>query len=225
MPGDPLGMVGGEWFGQRFRLTGQLPTGALVLLVGLLLESGAPRDSPSLATLSRHLDRRGAAGAVALALGIVAAAVLLQPLQLGIVRTLEGYPFMSGVGRLLGRPLLALQAWRWSRTKKRTASEGSTPGDRARRAAAGARLQRLPAKDRLMPTRLGNTLRAGEDRARTRYGFETVVLWPQSARPAPFRDGRSGRGPARSARRRGEDVGDPAGGGRRQPGPARPHAW
>jgi hypothetical protein len=36
-----------------------------------------------------------------------------------------------------------------------------------------------PDPDRVLPTRLGNVLRAAEDRAGTRYGLETIVVWPQ----------------------------------------------
>ena len=34
------------------------------------------------------------------------------------------------------------------------------------------------AKDKVLPTRLGNTIRAWEDHARTRWSLETVVVWP-----------------------------------------------
>jgi hypothetical protein len=41
------------------------------------------------------------------------------------------------------------------------------------------RLAAYPAEDRLLPTRLGNTLRAAEDEAGQRYGLATVTMWPR----------------------------------------------
>jgi hypothetical protein len=175
---DTLTSLGGGRFGPRFALTGQLPTITLVLFIVLLLESGAPGAAPNVHLLSERLKNLSATEAVVLAAAILGLAVILQPLQLGIVRTLEGYPLLHGPGTALGRPLVAFQAWRWQKAKDKTASAGNTPRDRAKRSAAGMRLLRLPAKDRLMPTMLGNVLRAGEDRPKARYGMDSVLLWP-----------------------------------------------
>lgn len=178
MAPDALTSLGGGRFGSRFALTGQLPTITLVLFTGLLIESGAPGAAPDMHLLSERLKNLGATEAVVLAVAILGLAVIVQPLQLGIVRAFEGYPLLHGPGTVLGRPLVAFQAWRWQQTKDKTASPGNTPRDRAKRSAAGMRLLRLPARDRLMPTMLGNVLRAGEDLPRARYGMDSVLLWP-----------------------------------------------
>ena len=41
------------------------------------------------------------------------------------------------------------------------------------------RLRWYPAPERLLPTRLGNTLRSAEDTAGERYGFDTIPVWPR----------------------------------------------
>jgi hypothetical protein len=40
-------------------------------------------------------------------------------------------------------------------------------------------LRWFPAPDRLLPTRLGNTLRSIEDNAGQRYGLNTITVWPR----------------------------------------------
>jgi hypothetical protein len=45
--------------------------------------------------------------------------------------------------------------------------------------AAASELRRLPPREYLMPTRLGNALRAAELRAGEPYGLDAVVAWPR----------------------------------------------
>jgi hypothetical protein len=62
----------------------------------------------------------------------------------------------------------------------RAIDEGNAPVVstlRQEAAAEGLRLYPLD-PDRLLPTRLGNVLRSGEDRAGQRYGLQTVTMWP-----------------------------------------------
>ena len=46
-------------------------------------------------------------------------------------------------------------------------------------ASAAALLQGFPAPERLMPTALGNVLRAAEDRPQRAYGLDGVTIWPR----------------------------------------------
>lgn len=174
---DPSGL-GLPELGGRLRLVGQLPTTVIVLVVLALVLSGAPGSDPSWARLVSSVEGFGVEDVAWLAVGVVVVTVLLHPLQRGMVRLLEGYPLLRGPGALLGRPLL----WWWGRrhdrlTEAQQKVEPSAEDEKAMKRAA-ARLRRLPQRHRLMPTRLGNVLRAAEDDARSRYGLDTVVIWP-----------------------------------------------
>ena len=63
----------------------------------------------------------------------------------------------------------------------RTSADAEADGDtRQARAQAAWQLQkRYPPAPLVMPTALGNTLRAAEHRAGRRYGLDTVVVWPR----------------------------------------------
>ena len=54
----------------------------------------------------------------------------------------------------------------------------ATPEERERFAAIDRARRRLPAGDRMLPTRIGNTLRACETRPVDKYGLDAVSLWP-----------------------------------------------
>ncbi|MEE1666801.1 hypothetical protein RCR19_14860 [Streptomyces sp. WAC07094] len=106
-------------------------------------------------------------------------ALLLQPFQVRAVRVLEGYwdrwPLTAGLAGILAR----VQRKRWQALRRR--AEAATGGDRARRVRADARrrLAAHPPADLLLPTALGNALRAGELSAGERYGLTTLTSWPR----------------------------------------------
>jgi hypothetical protein len=184
---DSLVESGAKELGPRFSLVGVLPTVMLFLFVLALYWSNAPEHEPDLRAVVEKVEQIGGKEGVMLALGILLFALLLQPLQLSLVRLLEGYwhlPLLPSVGALLSWPGIAWHRKRRSQLKAQTQLpiklKDATPTDKAGMAAADWRLRRYyPAPDRLLPTALGNVLRAAEDVPYQRYRLDAVVIWPR----------------------------------------------
>lgn len=174
-------------FGERLQLIGFIPTLLAVLALLALSRSGAPAAAPGAQALLAAAAGIGAAG-VGVAAGVaVAVSVTLQPLQFRLVQVLEGYWTLRGTGWLF-RAGVARQR----RRRRRAAAALVIPSDaagvsepkrrhleeRAQQAETVLR-ERFPTAERLLPTALGNALRAAEDRAGARYGADSVVVWPR----------------------------------------------
>ena len=117
-------------------------------------------------------------------LAIIVAGLLLEPLQIPLLRVLEGYWRWDW-----------LREWRCSSHEKRRKAldeEGQTDNkrdqeqkdiSRATNSRARAMRQALgrypPYTDKVLPTALGNALLSAERRAGERYGFDTVTIWPR----------------------------------------------
>ncbi|WP_207945451.1 hypothetical protein [Actinomadura sp. 7K534] len=119
------------------------------------------------------------AGIAGTVLGICACAavlgLLLHPFQVRAVRMLEGYWGRWAPAARLADVLVRYQRRRWRRAEGivRDAGRERVRADGARRLAA------LPPYEVLLPTALGNALRAGEMRAGERYGLTTLASWPR----------------------------------------------
>jgi hypothetical protein len=168
--------------GARFSLIGLLPTASLALFVLALVSSGAPDDSPDIDSVVSKAEDLSAWEVALLFLALVVIGVISQPFQLSLVRLLEGYWGDSRVARLLASPGIALHRWRRRRLAARQVQRGERPSAEkvVDMEMAAAQLRRLyPPVRGVLPTKLGNVLRAAEYRAGTRYGLEATVVWPR----------------------------------------------
>jgi hypothetical protein len=163
-----------------------LPTYAASLFVLVLVWAGAPVWLHHGHHLSFNRAWHTASGLgvgeiVLLTVAVTLVAVLLMPLQLAMMRVLEGgWPDALGAG--LAR---RFQLWRKSRLARAAElpqlREQLTDTVVQQAGAAGARLRRrFPLPDHLVrPTALGNALSAMEDTAGRDYGLDAVIVWPR----------------------------------------------
>jgi hypothetical protein len=119
-----------------------------------------------------------------LILGAVAliAALALSGLSYYITRIYEGYPLANArkwplLGRLC-RGAIALQARRYDRLLAIREDKSRLPSERG---LAAARLDKsYPHKrEALLPTRVGNAIRAFEQHSNVRWGLDGVTVWPR----------------------------------------------
>ncbi len=158
----PLGEVA-KSTSARFNLVGLAPSALLATGIGILIASGAFAGVPSMHLLVGRLREVNVFIASVLFLLIFCAALILHPFQLLLVRILEGYwdeiPLLRSL-KFIGVEINRRRWWDMARIKKDT-----------RRLAS---LYPAQVQD-LLPTRLGNVLRAAERRAGKRHGFNDPV--------------------------------------------------
>lgn len=168
--------------GVRFRFVSLVPVAVLTLYVLALAWSGAPASSPSVGRAVMHARHVAGWEAVLLAVAVVVVALIAEPLQVTLVRLLEGYWGQSRVGRLLAAPGLAFHRARRGRLDR---AQRRSPGDPvsaralAAREEAARKLRAYPPEAAILATMLGNVLRSAEGRAGSRYGLDAIVVWPR----------------------------------------------
>jgi hypothetical protein len=152
----------------RFNLVGLAPSALLATGIGALVASGAFSGVPSMHLVLTRLREINISIASALFLVVFCAALILHPFQLLLVRILEGYwdqiPLLRSL-KFVGIEINRRRYWYIRVIKKDTKLLAS----------------RYPAAiDELLPTRLGNILRAAERRAGERHGFtDSVEMLPR----------------------------------------------
>ncbi|MFG2045488.1 hypothetical protein [Dactylosporangium sp. NPDC048998] len=161
---------------------------ALTFWLGGLLVWLAARDGlRSLDIATAWLTRRSGPVqwmfVLAAVAGIAASGLLVKQLTRPALALLEGYwpgwldaPRRRLVGRVSRRA--DADAERFQELAGPVHDGTATAGQRAEFAAVDGRLRRLPTRDRLLPTRVGNVLRAAETRPIDKYGLDPVVAWP-----------------------------------------------
>jgi hypothetical protein len=182
-------------FPRRFLFNALLPTFVFVTVIAVVLTG----STATFAAVSRWWSTLDALSKVGAALGyasltwFLAAAVSSQ--WRGIVRLFEGYPLWTAC-RASGRDAPGvrwhqqrLDALRPLRVKGLTLEEAeqaaSSPSAGSRGGVSGnstSAYYRYPTRqhrDRILPTRLGNILLAGESYSTDRYGIDCIIFWPR----------------------------------------------
>lgn len=170
----------------RFFRTGYLPTYAAVVFLLVLIWAGAPAQHVDFGQAWQVAGKFGVTQTLLVALAVALATVLLQPLQLSLVRVLEG-GFPKWLGSGLARQVQLARKHRLE--GKLTGKIGEAVGRPAderdacvqEAGALSARLRsQFPMPDHMVrASGLGNALAAMEDSAGAAYGLDPVVAWPR----------------------------------------------
>jgi hypothetical protein len=174
---SPIALTSEQATGSRFSLVSFLPTYAAALFVVLLVAAQGPSGQVRFAGALHRLGGLGAVGALFLAAAVLVVAVATHPLQLPLIRLLEGYwPRWAGLATRLA---VRAQRRAFRRLADRAQVTGMVPGLEevgATLVAAWELPRRFPpGESALLPTALGNVLRATEWTAGAPYGADTVA--------------------------------------------------
>ena len=123
-----------------------------------------------------------AAASVGVLLGVAASGFTVERLALPVLRLLEGYwpPALRTRAAARARRRLQANEDRWQQLYARWESGVATDAETAELLAVERRLAVLPTESsQVMPTRLGNVLRAAESRPADFYGLDAVRCWPR----------------------------------------------
>ncbi|MFD3524954.1 hypothetical protein [Streptomyces sp. NPDC058653] len=166
----------------RFFLVGHLPAFAATVYLLVLVWAGAPGPRLSFSDAWRTAGGLSVGELVLMLVTLTLLNLVLHPLQLSLVRLLEGYwPRWAAP---LTRHCLGRQRRKEAAARSASRLPRDTPPDARSIHAAGVAMSHLRARypgrpEALRPTALGNALAAMEDRAGTAYGWDTPVAWPR----------------------------------------------
>jgi hypothetical protein len=174
--------------GGRLSFVGLLPTTLLVLFVLALTWLGAPATAPNVQTALAEIGRYGTCDSLLLVIAIAGLTIILQPFQLFLVRTLEGYWGTSTFSKFIGAAFVNRHCKKRDQLKKaldailQSADPGSVAHNMllaAKAAQISDRLERFYPKHGLLPTTLGNILRAAEQNSGSPYSLDIITAWPR----------------------------------------------
>jgi hypothetical protein len=194
----------GKAVGRYFSVVSVLPSILLVVYVFLLVSSGGWQHPPDWHAAFAALRNLGLVGATLLAVGGITVALVLHPLQFGMVQFLEGYwgPGWLAQQILTSRVLHHRERWQWLngslaaadrdtnrlKDKEDPLTKQLKPAEKVarrfklisqREQARRAKLRYPEEAKHLMPTRLGNVLRRYEILAGAPYSLDApTVLTP-----------------------------------------------
>jgi hypothetical protein len=123
------------------------------------------------------------AALIGILLIITASAFAIQRFDLVVLRFFEGYwyPWFNPVRRWLikqQRKRVDRLNERWQPLQHKKEKNNLTPQEREELNAIDYQLRQFPDQvDRLMPTQLGNILRAAESKPNDKYGLDAVICW------------------------------------------------
>lgn len=116
---------------------------------------------------------------------VAASAFVVRQFELPVIKFLEGYwpSWMRPLRRLLlqrQRHWLRQKEQRWQNLATQQDKQSLTPEEMDEFVALDWQLRQFPARpERLMPTRLGNLLRAAEEQPLNKYGLDAIICWPR----------------------------------------------
>jgi hypothetical protein len=183
----------------RLLLVSLLPNGLLALVTWAFIRAGSFSGESNWNTVVASVLHANLAMILLFGGVVVLLAVILQPFQVGMVRLLEGYWPEWTVTTRLAAIFAERHRRRIKHLQDRMAGDieinddTTAPLDRRvhlrrdylAKLAARARAERVLARYpytgdyNLLPTSLGNALRAGETTAGERYGLHTLSSWPR----------------------------------------------
>ncbi|MEU4089655.1 hypothetical protein [Streptomyces aureus] len=162
----------------RLKFVNILPTVVFLMVIGALWLSGAPAYPPTLTVLIENARRASWPAALGLTSAALVTGLLLQPLELASIRFLEGYWSTTGPLRGLGKR----GRWIQQRRKDRLVWLNERLGDSAHKELVEhvpRELAVFPVKQPVLPTALGNRLRAAEEKAGAVYSLDATLTWPR----------------------------------------------
>jgi hypothetical protein len=184
MPPDFLSLR----IGARFLVVTMMPNLAFVALTGGLVVAGAPTHRPSLAIADARLAHLSIGTLILLGIGVLVLTFAMHPLNYPLVQLVEGYWSDLPGGHRLRLAAAAPAAGRLRALKARQdeLANRDANADKLEMAEIVETVRWLPEEPAfVLPTQLGNVLRAGEERAGSRYEYRSGTIWPRLVQLLP----------------------------------------